>query len=155
MLQMTQYTGTKTIKACPMTLGEAEKVLGRSIDTSSVEDRNSTPGYLVEYADGYRSWSPKEIFERSYRISETHIDRMLIEKEELEKRFLAGRKFTFSSVFASLNEKQRNLLRRQLNVMEDYLYLLCERIGVEDAAETERKLRHFGENGQGPSPKKE
>jgi hypothetical protein len=83
MLEMTQYTGTKTIKACPMTLGEAEKVLGRSIDTSSVEDRNSTPGYLVEYADGYRSWSPKEIFERSYRISETHIDRMSIEKEEL------------------------------------------------------------------------
>lgn len=141
MLQMTQYTGTKTIKACPMTLGEAEKVLGRSIDTSAVEDRNSTPGYLVEYADGYRSWSPKEIFERSYRISETHIDRMLIEKEEVEKRFIAGRKFTFSSEFASLSELQKKLLRKQLDIMEGYLYTLCERIGVDVAIETEHNSR--------------
>ena len=131
MLQMTQYTGTKTIKACPMTLGEAEKVLGRNIDTSSVEDRNSTAGYLVEYADGYRSWSPKEIFERSYRVSETHIDRMLIEKEELQERFLAGRKYTFSEDFAKLTDLQKKLLRKQLDIMESYLYTLCERIGVE------------------------
>ena len=31
MLEMTKYTGTKTVKACPMSLGEAEKVLGRKI----------------------------------------------------------------------------------------------------------------------------
>lgn len=55
MLKMTQFTGTKTVKACPMPLGEAEKVLGRSIETSAVENREATEGYLVEYEDGYRS----------------------------------------------------------------------------------------------------
>lgn len=131
MLQMTQFTGTKTIKACPMSLGEAEKVLGRKIDTSAVENREQEEGYLVEYQDGYRSWSPKAIFEKAYRVSESHIDRMLIEKEELQERFLAGRKYTFSVDFAKLTDLQKKLLRKQLDIMESYLYTLCERIGVE------------------------
>ncbi|MBO6254043.1 MAG: hypothetical protein J6O49_10385 [Bacteroidaceae bacterium] len=129
-----KYTGTKTIKACPMTLGEAEKVLKRHIDSSAVENRDETPGYLVEYGedgDSYRSWSPKEVFERAYRVSETHIDRMMIEKEEVEKRYLAGRKFTFSDAFSDLSDQQRTLLRKQLDIMESYLYTLCQRIGVE------------------------
>ncbi|MBQ9637441.1 MAG: hypothetical protein IJV36_06060 [Prevotella sp.] len=41
---MKQYTGTKTIQACPMTLGEAEQVLNRHIDTSAVENREQVPG---------------------------------------------------------------------------------------------------------------
>lgn len=133
-MKMIQYTGTKTIKACPMTLGEAEKVLNRHIDSSAVENRDETPGYLVEYGedgDNYRSWSPKEVFERAYRVSETHIDRMMIEKEEVEKRYLAGRKFTFSDAFSDLSDQQRTLLRKQLDIMESYLYTLCQRIGVE------------------------
>lgn len=133
-MKMIKYTGTKTIKACPMTLGEAEKVLKRHIDSSAVENRDETPGYLVEYGedgDNYRSWSPKEVFERAYRVSETHIDRMMIEKEEVEKRYLAGRKFTFSDAFSDLSDQQRTLLRKQLDIMESYLYTLCKRIGVE------------------------
>ena len=43
-MEMKQFTGTKTVKACPMTLGEAEKVLNRHIDISSVENRDLTPG---------------------------------------------------------------------------------------------------------------
>lgn len=133
-MKMIKYTGTKTIKACPMTLGEAEKVLKRHIDSSAVENRGETPGYLVEYGedgDNYRSWSPKEVFERAYRVSETHIDRMMIEKEEVEKRYLAARKFTFSDAFSDLSDQQRTLLRKQLDIMESYLYTLCKRIGVE------------------------
>lgn len=132
---MTQYTGTKTIKACPMLLGEAEKVLGRHIDTTAVENRETTEGYLVEYEDGYQSWSPKEVFEKSYRVSETRLDCMKIERDDVQKRYLAGRKFTFTEEFAALNEKQRLLLRKQLDAMESYLYLLSERIGVEEAVQ--------------------
>lgn len=138
-MEMKQFTGTKTIKACPMVLGEAEKVLGRKIDVTAVENRESEEGYLVEYEDGYRSWSPKAVFEKAYRISETHIDRMMIEREDLEKRFLAGRKFTFSEKFANLQENQKMLLRKQLDAMEAYLYTLCERIGVEDAIQEKSK----------------
>ena len=125
---MTQYTGTKTIKACPMSLGEAEKVLGRHIDSSAVENRETEEGYLVEYEDGYRSWSPKEVFEKAYRISETYVDRMILEQQEVEERYLKGRKFSFSQKFRQLDERERKLLREQLDVMERYLYLLSSRI---------------------------
>ena len=128
---MTKYTGTKTIKACPMPLGEAEKVLGRTIETSAVENRELTPGYLVEYEDGYRSWSPKEVFDKAYRVSETHLDRMNIEKDEVEARYLAGRKFSFTQQFRNLSEPKRYLLKEQLKAMEAYLYILSRRIELE------------------------
>ena len=41
--------------------------------------KNENPedqGYLVEYEDGYESWSPKDVFERCYRLvtaSEAHM----------------------------------------------------------------------------------
>ena len=140
-MEMKQFTGTKTVKACPMTLGEAEKVLNRHIDISSVENRDLTPGYLVEYgADGddYRSWSPQDVFERAYRPSETFLDRMLIEKEELSRRYLRGREFTFSQKFQKLPDIQQLLLRKQLDAMEQYLYILSKRI--------ETNLIHIAEN---------
>lgn len=63
---MKKYIGTKVIKAEPMTMKEAQKVLGRKIATLkqvNVEEN----GYLVEYKDGYKSWSPKDVFEEAYR----------------------------------------------------------------------------------------
>lgn len=30
------------------------------------EDRDGKPGYAVIYPDGYKSWSPKEVFEAAY-----------------------------------------------------------------------------------------
>ena len=140
--KMIQYTGTKTIKACPMTLGEAEKELGRHIDTSAVEKREETPGYLVEYGedgDNYRSWSPKDVFEKAYRVSETFIDRMYIEKDELKSRYLKGKEFTFTQQFQKLDMYQQKLLMEQLEAMERYLYTLSRRIGAAEAAE---KLKH-------------
>ena len=134
---MTQYTGTKTIKACPMSLGEAEKVLGRHIDSSAVENRETSEGYLVEYEGGYRSWSPKDVFDKAYRVSETHLDRMKLELEEVEERYLKGRKFTFSQEFRKLSDKKRDALRKQLDSMENYLYLLSRRIELETEPEPE------------------
>lgn len=131
MLEMTQYTGTKTIMACPMSLGEAEVELGRMIDTSAVENRESTEGYLVEYEDGYRSWSPKEVFEKSYRTSSTHLDRMMIELGEVKERYLKGRDFSFSQEFRRLSTEKRSTLRKQLDSMENYLYILSYRIALE------------------------
>lgn len=138
MLQLTQFTGTKTIKACPMSLKEAEEILRRTIDTSAVEeDREKVEGYLVEYGDGYRSWSPKEAFEKAYRVSETHLDRMLIELSEVQARYLKGRQFSFSQEFRKLNEAKRKTLREQLDSMENYIYLLSRRIELENEPEPE------------------
>lgn len=141
MNAMKSFTA-KTVKACPMTLGEAEKVLNRHIDISSVENRDLTPGYLVEYGDdgdNYRSWSPKEVFERAYRQSETYLDRMLIEKEEVSRRYLKGREFTFSQQFRKLPEQAQVLLRKQLDAMEQYLYLLSRRIELAGISEAKAR----------------
>ena len=48
---MKRYVGTKIIHAQP-------------------EQRIAEPGYLVCYADGYESWSPKDLFEEAYRECE-------------------------------------------------------------------------------------
>ena len=60
---MKKFIGTKVIMAEPMTMTEAQKVLGREIKPATVEE----DGYLVEYKGGYKSWSPKDVFEKAYR----------------------------------------------------------------------------------------
>ena len=60
---MKKFIGTKVIMAEPMTMTEAQKVLGRELKPAIVEE----DGYLVEYKDGYKSWSPKSVFEKTYR----------------------------------------------------------------------------------------
>ncbi len=60
--RMPMYIGTKVVHAMPTTLTEAQKVLGREIKPATVEK----DGYLVEYKDGYKSWSPKSVFEEAY-----------------------------------------------------------------------------------------
>lgn len=64
---MKQYTGTKTVKAMPMTMTEAQKVLGRELTQSAVEE----DGYLVEYEDGYKSWAPKSVFDEAYHEADS------------------------------------------------------------------------------------
>lgn len=60
---MPKYIGTKVVQAKPMTMTEAQNVLGREIKPATVEE----DGYLVKYKDGYKSWSPKSVFDATYR----------------------------------------------------------------------------------------
>lgn len=60
---MKKYIGTKVIMAEPMTMTEAQKVLCKELKPATVEE----DGYLVKYNDGYKSWSPKSVFEEVYR----------------------------------------------------------------------------------------
>lgn len=52
---MMQYIGTKLIEAEPCAAWK---------DTET--HKAGEPGYRVRYADGYESWSPKDVFERAY-----------------------------------------------------------------------------------------
>lgn len=71
---MKTYIGTKTLHAQPMTRGEYNAYRGWQLPDG--EDP-ADEGYLVEYQDGgkandsrhagYISWSPADVFERSYR----------------------------------------------------------------------------------------
>lgn len=61
-MQMQHYIGVKMIKARAMTHQEFLESKGAKFNPTD------TPieGYLVEYEDGYQSWSPREVFEKAY-----------------------------------------------------------------------------------------
>lgn len=72
-----KYIGTKIVIAEPMTRLAYNQFRGWTVPSN--ED-GSDEGYLVEYTDGgkpnvegragYISWSPKDVFERSYKTFE-------------------------------------------------------------------------------------
>lgn len=128
---MKQYTGTKTVKAMPMTMGEAyeRKLLKEGVRPSECETDKA--GYLVEYEGGYQSWSPAEPFEKAYKPSETFLDRLYIERDELNERFSALDSFLdkgYSYVIDKVGALQASLLISQHMCMSGYLNILNSRI---------------------------
>ena len=121
---MKKYIGTKTIMAKPMAKSEAEKVLNRSLaDAKGGED-----GYLVEYPDGYKSWSPKETFEEAYKVADTYLDRMRIEYADVKERVLKLHTFLMSEEFRALPKEKRAKLQAQCGAMSAYVEILGQRI---------------------------
>lgn len=74
---MQQYIGTKLINAKPMTRLAYNQLRGWDLPA---DENGDDDGYLVEYKDGgkpnhpdyegYISWSPKEQFEKAYRLTD-------------------------------------------------------------------------------------
>ena len=125
---MKKYIGTKTVSAKPMTKGEAyEKNLLQSSVKVTDEDANQE-GYLVEYEEGYRSWSPKDVFEKAYKVADTFQDRLAIEEQELNEKINKLNHFMQGATFASLNETQRALMTEQYRAMLKYQDVLKKRI---------------------------
>ena len=60
---MKTYIGTKIVNAEPMTSGVAQEKGYKTQKNMSMYAN----GYVVEYPDGYKSWSPKETFEAAHR----------------------------------------------------------------------------------------
>jgi hypothetical protein len=58
------YVGTKILLAEPMT--ETQYLESKGIDPTNRETQGA--GYLVQYDNGYISWSPKDVFEIHYRL---------------------------------------------------------------------------------------
>jgi hypothetical protein len=74
---MKQYIGTKFIQAEPATRyscvdeffihKEVHAFSKKEVDFFNLhKDFTAEPGYAVRYADGYESWSPKDVFEKAY-----------------------------------------------------------------------------------------
>ena len=127
---MKKFIGTKVIMAEPMTMTEAQKVLGRELKPATIEE----DGYLVEYKDGYKSWSPKSVFEEAYKPYETFLDRMKVELEDELDKFDKGDTFINSEKFDKLPLVARVLLYAQNKTQKMYCYLLENRI---DTAEND------------------
>lgn len=123
---MKWYIGTKQVKAEPMTRTEAEELLGRNL-TSKGE--YGEEGYLVEYEDGYKSWSPKEIFDKAYKLCEGFEDRLHIELDELNDRLTKLNTALGKDDFqVKVGDVQYKLMQKQSEGMKQYLEALTERI---------------------------
>jgi len=130
---MEKYIGVKLISAEP------------KIKTGNTEDRlkfssEFQEGYKVVYEDGYTSWSPKDVFEKAYRILENgipldkgnwqpHQERVVSEARELRERTDKLEEFIKNNgIFISLVESEQMRLKQQLLAMKYYLTILIERI---------------------------
>lgn len=148
---MKQYTGTKTVKAMPMTMGEAyeRKLLKEGVRPSECETDKA--GYLVEYEDGYQSWSPADVFEKAYKLSETRLDRLRIECNELRARskeldayLNEGFEKAAAEVGRSLTTLfvlQSSYLHNYLDVLEELLLTTKKRVETLEA-ELENKIKN-------------
>lgn len=126
--QLKQYTGTKTVKARPMTMGEAYecKLLKEGVRPSECETNKA--GYLVEYEDGYLSWSPKDVFDAAYKPSETFIERLENECNEIDARSDKVKDFIGSDRFDNLSPIAKLLLMAQNATQREYIFLLIDMI---------------------------
>lgn len=152
------YVGTKALFAQPITLGGYNAYRGWTIPKN--EDPNRE-GYLVQYPDGYVSWSPKEVFDASYQEmtisyippqseattgeddapetqpersegATTWEDRVLREGAELRNRLSKLDLFIVDDFkFLSLPDRQQRLLKEQREVMNSYLTILGARLDVD------------------------
>ncbi len=117
------YTGTKTIKAMPMDARRAKDagatVPDKYFEVGHASYNPGAEGYLVEYPDGYRSWSPKKAFEDAYRISETPEDFMKIELADLNTRMKVVSDMLYNPNHIGKCEDRWNLIK-QLEAMREY-----------------------------------
>lgn len=117
------YIGTKTVKAMPMTYHEAGQ---KGLIREYKKDVKEQCGYCVQYADGYKSWSPANVFEEAYKVSETYVDRMKIELADLNEKICKATKAIYT--LGMVEAKSRSALSEQLSAMRGYAEILYWRI---------------------------
>ena len=130
---MKKFIGTKEVLAEPMMEGIAY-ANGWARKGAFVDDNhNGREGYHVQYVnpDGstYDSWSPKDVFEKSYKPSETFKERVQIERDELAVKVEKLRTFLYkNNVKTEIGINQYRFLIKQLKHMENYLAILDIRL---------------------------
>ena len=116
----------------------------------SVSGHGNEPkkGYHVQYTnpDGsiYDSWSPKDVFEKAYKVADTPYDRMVIEYEEESTRYEKGKQFVDSRNFDKLNYLAKTLLSAQNETQREYCYLLSDRMAQMSNKQVEPTNYDFG-----------
>ena len=129
---MKKYIGTKSVEAEVMDeLTAVEKGFARSNE----DNHEWRHGYHVRYEDGYESWSPKEVFEKAYKVADTFKDRLVIEKAELEDKLQKCESFVKSEKFREVvkDEYQSSLLQLQSQSMREYYNILVHRLFADDS----------------------
>lgn len=127
---MRTYIGTKTVQAVQMNAADAKRaganVPDEYFDIDKASYNPGADGYLVIYDDGYRSWSPAKVFEKSYKVADTYVGRMKIELADLNERICKATRALYT--FGAVPEDERWQLKKQLEAMLDYAEALYDRI---------------------------
>ncbi len=111
-----------------------QEYIGTKIVTAWEAPKDDKPGYNVKYADGYISWSPKDVFEAAYlplgHISQLppHQQRVIGEHAEVNDRAKKLAAFLATDTYAGLPYAERMLLQEQLFYMEKYEDVLFRRV---------------------------
>lgn len=122
---MIKYIGKKEVQAERMNEYEAVELGYARPNEDNHEWRE---GYHVVYEDGYHSWSPKNVFEAAYKSSETFLDRLRLEAEELAEKQSKLKNFFGSEKFKELPWEQQRFLEAQFGAMLSYLTILQVRL---------------------------
>jgi len=137
---MKLYEGTKRILATPMNRADYNTYRGWVIPDN---ENPADDGYLVEYTDGgkpndsrhagYISWSPADVFERTYYEIDglqPYQQRVVKELVDLSEKSLKLCAFFESSTFSALSEAEQSRLLNQARFMNGYEAVLEERIAA-------------------------
>lgn len=122
---MKKYIGTKLVQATPAIRKGGKVYLATDAIPRTMEQVEE--GYKVVYEDGYESWSPKDVFEKAYKVAETPLDRMRIESEELCTKFSGLASFIESEKFKELDSVTQGMLKAQYRMMCNYWQILNQR----------------------------
>lgn len=126
---MKKYIGTKQIEAEPMTMGEAYRRGLLHAGRVPSESEKSKAGYYVKYDNGYESWSPADLFEKAYKLADTFLDRLRIERDELVLRTHKAEEFYLSRKCDELlTDMEKQALSTQIDLMRNYIAVLNARI---------------------------
>ena len=111
-----------------------QQYVGTKIVTAWPAEKDGRPGYGVKYADGYTSWSPKEIFEAAY-LPLGHIEhlpdflqRVIAEAADLHARLTRLNAFLESEQYQRVSERDRDDLQAQARAMTAYWNALSTRV---------------------------
>ena len=136
-----KYIGIKFVDAAPMTAEEAEKKGYRV-------SNNKGDGYEVTYEDGYKSWCPKDVFEKhNYTIKNEELAKTceLMMSPDYKERF-KGEYVQLKNRLESLQRMidawdngkldfkptcPRSLYEEQIKGMELYFKVLVQRADIE------------------------
>lgn len=130
-----KYIGTKVVEARPMNEIDAESV---GYARKNIDNHEWREGYHVRYTnpDGstYDSWSPKNVFEKAYKPSDTVLDRLKIERDELKERIEKIEAILGNGIYEVVKKEggipQAVLLILQDSYMTTYLKVLETKIDL-------------------------
>lgn len=110
-----------------------QEYIGTKQVTAWEQEKDGKEGYAVKYEDGYISWSPKEVFEKTY-IPVGHVQflppfhqRIIGEIAQLEEKIGKLEKFVHSDKIEMLPYTDQALLIAQLQTMHTYSTILTLR----------------------------